>query len=44
MFGIFGYGKHKLNFAPAPLILAFVLNPLFEENLQRAMLILAAIR
>jgi putative tricarboxylic transport membrane protein len=39
MFGIFGYWLVKHDFEPAPLVLAFVLGPLMEENLRRAMLI-----
>jgi putative tricarboxylic transport membrane protein len=39
LFGIFGYWLVKHDFEPAPLVLAFVLGPLMEENLRRAMLI-----
>ena len=39
IFGIFGYWLVKHDFEPAPLVLAFVLGPLMEENLRRAMLI-----
>jgi putative tricarboxylic transport membrane protein len=39
IFGIFGYWLTKHDFEPAPLVLAFVLGPLMEENLRRAMLI-----
>ena len=38
-FGIVGYWLVKHDFEPAPLVLAFVLGPLMEENLRRAMLI-----
>ncbi|HVV61426.1 MAG TPA: tripartite tricarboxylate transporter permease [Pseudolabrys sp.] len=38
-FGVFGYWLSKHEFEPAPLVLAFVLGPLMEENLRRAMLI-----
>ena len=38
-FGILGYIFMKLKCEPAPLILAFVLGPLMEENLRRALLI-----
>jgi putative tricarboxylic transport membrane protein len=38
-FGLFGYWLSKHEFEPAPLVLAFVLGPLMEENLRRAMLI-----
>ena len=37
--GIVGYLFLKLSCEPAPLILGFVLGPLMEENLRRAMLI-----
>jgi len=37
--GILGYLLMKLECAPAPLILGFVLGPLMEENLRRALLI-----
>src|SRR5690348_15780562 len=39
LFGLFGYWLNKHEFEPAPLVLAFVLGPLMEENLRRAMLI-----
>ncbi len=39
IFGLVGYALVKLDFEPAPLVLAFVLGPLLEENLRRAMLI-----
>jgi putative tricarboxylic transport membrane protein len=39
IFGLFGYWLNKHEFEPAPLVLAFVLGPLMEENLRRAMLI-----
>jgi putative tricarboxylic transport membrane protein len=38
-FGIIGYWLIKHDFEPAPLLLGFVLGPLMEENLRRAMLI-----
>lgn len=38
-FGLAGYLLIKLRLEPAPLILAFVLGPLMEENLRRALLI-----
>jgi putative tricarboxylic transport membrane protein len=38
LFGLLGYLLLKLQFEPAPLLLAFVLGPLLEENLRRAML------
>ncbi len=36
-FGVAGYAFYKLECEPAPLILGFVLGPLMEENLRRAM-------
>ena len=36
-FGLFGYGLMKFGFEPTPLLLGFVLGPLMEENLRRAM-------
>jgi len=38
-FGILGYALVKLRCEPAPLLLGFVLGPLLEENLRRAMII-----
>jgi TctA family transporter len=38
-FSIFGYLCLKLDCEPAPLILGFVLGPLMEENLRRALLL-----
>src|SRR3954467_13208549 len=39
IFGLFGYALVKHDFEPAPMLLGFVLGPLMEENLRRAMLI-----
>jgi putative tricarboxylic transport membrane protein len=39
MFAVFGYVALKLDCEPAPLILGFVLGPMMEENLRRALLI-----
>jgi len=39
LFGIVGYVFVKLECEPAPLILGFILGPLMEENLRRAMLL-----
>jgi TctA family transporter len=36
-FGVMGYIFHRLACEPAPLLLGFVLGPLMEENLRRAM-------
>ena len=38
-FGAVGYWLMKCDFEPAPMLLGFVLGPLMEENLRRAMLI-----
>jgi putative tricarboxylic transport membrane protein len=39
VFGLIGYWLSKHDFEPAPMLLGFVLGPLMEENLRRAMLI-----
>ena len=39
LFGILGYALRKLDCEPAPLMLGFVLGPLLEENLGRALLL-----
>ena len=39
VFGLVGYWLVKHDFEPAPMLLGFVLGPLMEENLRRAMLI-----
>ncbi len=39
MFGIIGYGFIKLGMEPAPLLLGFILGPMMEENLRRALLL-----
>jgi TctA family transporter len=38
-FGLVGYVFVKLRCEPAPLLLGFVLGPLLEENLRRAMIL-----
>jgi putative tricarboxylic transport membrane protein len=38
LFGFLGYAMRLLDFEPAPLLIGFVLGPLMEENLRRAML------
>jgi putative tricarboxylic transport membrane protein len=38
-FGVLGYILHKLRCEPAPLLLGFILGPMVEENLRRALLI-----
>ncbi|TPG22109.1 tripartite tricarboxylate transporter permease [Variovorax guangxiensis] len=39
IFGIVGYGFLKLKCEPAPLLLGFILGPMMEENLRRALLL-----
>src|SRR6202163_2852193 len=39
VFGLIGYWLGKHDFEPAPMLLGFVLGPVMEENLRRAMLI-----
>ncbi len=39
LFGVLGYFCTKLECEPAPLILGFILGPMMEENLRRAMLL-----
>src|SRR3989339_907476 len=39
IFGIIGYIFIKLGMEPAPLLLGFILGPMMEENLRRAMLL-----
>jgi TctA family transporter len=39
LFGVIGYILVKLEFEPAPLLLGFVLGPMMEDNLRRAMTI-----
>jgi putative tricarboxylic transport membrane protein len=39
VFAIMGFWLVKLDFEPAPMLLGYVLGPLMEENLRRAMLI-----
>ena len=39
LFGVLGYVLRKLDCEPAPLMLGFVLGPLLEENLGRALLL-----
>lgn len=38
-FGVFGYVLTKLECEPAPLLLGFVLGPMMEENLRRALVL-----
>ncbi|MBC8022671.1 MAG: tripartite tricarboxylate transporter permease, partial [Burkholderiales bacterium] len=39
MFGFIGYVFIKLDVEPAPLLLGYVLGPMMEENLRRALLL-----
>lgn len=39
VFGLIGYAMNKLGFEPAPFLLGYVLGPLMEEHLRRAMLL-----
>jgi len=39
VFGLLGYVCVKLECEPAPMILGFILGPMMEENLRRAMLL-----
>jgi TctA family transporter len=38
-FGLFGYLCSKLRLEPAPMLIGFVLGPMMEEHLRRAMLL-----
>jgi putative tricarboxylic transport membrane protein len=39
LFGILGYGLRKAKYEPAPLVLAFVLGPMLEQNLRQALIL-----
>ena len=39
MFSVVGYAFYKLGCEPAPLLLGFILGPMMEENLRRALLL-----
>ncbi|MFZ5549367.1 MAG: tripartite tricarboxylate transporter permease [Pseudomonadota bacterium] len=39
LFGVIGYTFYKLGCEPAPLLLGFILGPMMEENLRRALLL-----
>jgi putative tricarboxylic transport membrane protein len=39
VFGVLGYLMRKLGYEPAPLVLAFVLGPMMENNLRKALII-----
>ena len=38
MFALIGYGFYKLSCEAAPLLLGFILGPMMDENLRRALL------
>jgi putative tricarboxylic transport membrane protein len=39
VFGLVGYLMKKLEYEPAPLVLAFVLGPLLENNLRKSLIL-----
>jgi TctA family transporter len=39
LFAVVGYAFYKLGCEPAPLLLGFILGPMMEENLRRALLL-----
>jgi putative tricarboxylic transport membrane protein len=39
MFGVLGYLMRKFGYEPAPLVLAFVLGPMLENNLRKALIL-----
>jgi putative tricarboxylic transport membrane protein len=39
IFGVFGYLLRKFDYEPAPLILTFILGPMFELNLRQSLLL-----
>jgi len=39
LFGVLGYLMRKFGYEPAPLVLAFVLGPMLENNLRKALII-----
>jgi putative tricarboxylic transport membrane protein len=38
-FGVLGFAMRRVGFEPAPLILAFILGPLLEDNLRRTLIV-----
>jgi putative tricarboxylic transport membrane protein len=38
-FGVIGYFMRKFGYEPAPLVLAFVLGPLLENNLRKSLIL-----
>ena len=41
LFGVLGYALSKLECEPAPLLLGFILGPMMEENMRRALVLVA---
>jgi putative tricarboxylic transport membrane protein len=39
LFGVFGYLMRKFGYEPAPLVLAFVLGPMLENNLRKSLML-----
>jgi putative tricarboxylic transport membrane protein len=39
VFGAIGYGLRRIKYEPAPLVLAFVLGPMLEQNLRQALIL-----
>ena len=39
VFGVLGYLMRKLGYEPAPLVLAFVLGPMLENNLRKSLIL-----
>jgi putative tricarboxylic transport membrane protein len=39
LFGVLGYIMRKVDYEPAPLVLAFILGPLFEDSLRQSFII-----
>jgi putative tricarboxylic transport membrane protein len=39
IFGGVGYGLRRIKYEPAPLVLAFVLGPMLEQNLRQALIL-----
>jgi putative tricarboxylic transport membrane protein len=38
-FGVIGYFMRKIGYEPAPLVLAFVLGPMLENNLRKSLIL-----
>ena len=39
LFGVLGYLMRKFGYEPAPLVLAFVLGPMLENNLRKSLIL-----